>query len=82
MADSTVQQLQQHVETWRRADFELARVRERELQAVDTREAVRQLFGDNTLVLKRHVCRIPDWWSSKSGLLNCGRRKPVADSRV
>jgi len=42
--------LRQHVERWRRADAELAAVHERELREVDTREAVRQLFGDNTLV--------------------------------
>lgn len=50
MSDSTTVLLRQHVETWRRAAAELALVKERELQRVDTREAIRQLFGDNTLV--------------------------------
>lgn len=38
-----------HVETWKRAAAELERIRETELRALDTREAVRQLFGHNTL---------------------------------
>lgn len=42
--------LRRHAETWRRAEAELRPIRERELAAVDTRLAVRQLFGDNTLV--------------------------------
>jgi hypothetical protein len=50
MPDSMTALLRQHVETWRRAGAELALIRERELQLVDTREAVRQLFGDNQLV--------------------------------
>jgi hypothetical protein len=50
MLDSTTTLLRQHVETWRRAGAELALLRERELRSVDTREAVRQMFGDNTLV--------------------------------
>jgi len=50
MPDPEKDRLKQHVETWRRAGLELAAVRERELGEVDTREAVRQLFGDNTLV--------------------------------
>jgi hypothetical protein len=49
MSDSTAQ-LRQHVETWRRATVELALVKEQELRNVDTRVAVWQLFGDNTLV--------------------------------
>jgi hypothetical protein len=50
MPDSTKRELQQHVEIWRRAQAELAVVKERELQHLDTREAVAQLFGHNTLV--------------------------------
>lgn len=50
MPDADRQLLRRHVETWRNAEVELAEVRERELQNVNTREAVRQLFGDNTLV--------------------------------
>jgi hypothetical protein len=42
--------MRRHVETWRRASAELAALHEQELREVDTREAVRQLFGDNTLV--------------------------------
>jgi hypothetical protein len=33
------------VETWRRAGEELESLRRREIEAVDTREAVRQIFG-------------------------------------
>ena len=50
MTDSEAEQIRQHIETWRRADAELSIIAERELQNVDTREAVRQLFGNNTLV--------------------------------
>lgn len=38
--------LRKWVETWRRAGPELERIHRDELQAVDTREAVRQIFGD------------------------------------
>lgn len=50
MADRVNPMLQEHVQRWRRAASELEAIRERELQTVDTREAVRQLFGNNTLV--------------------------------
>ncbi len=33
------------VETWRRAGQELGEIRRREIEATDTREAIRQLFG-------------------------------------
>jgi hypothetical protein len=33
------------VETWRRAGKELEEIRRREIEATDTREAIRQLFG-------------------------------------
>ena len=33
------------VETWRRAEKELDEIRRREIEATDTPEAVRQLFG-------------------------------------
>ncbi len=33
------------VETWRRAGPELDEIRRREIEATDTREAIRQLFG-------------------------------------
>ena len=33
------------VETWRRAGKELEQIRRREIEATDTREAIRQLFG-------------------------------------
>jgi hypothetical protein len=39
--------LRKWVETWRRAGPELERIHRHELQAVDTREAVRQIFGTN-----------------------------------
>lgn len=42
--------LREHVERWRRAASEMERIRERELQNLDTREAIRQLFGDGRLV--------------------------------
>jgi hypothetical protein len=50
MLDSTKVLLRQHVDNWRRAGAELALIRERELRSVDTREAVRQMFGDNKFV--------------------------------
>jgi hypothetical protein len=42
--------LREHVESRRRAAAELALVNGRELRDVEAREAVRQLFGGNTLV--------------------------------
>jgi len=33
------------VETWRRAGQELERLRRTEIESIDTREAVRQIFG-------------------------------------
>jgi hypothetical protein len=33
------------VETWRRAGQELSEIRRHEIEATDTREAIRQLFG-------------------------------------
>jgi hypothetical protein len=33
------------VETWRRAGQELDEIRRREIEAIDTREAIRHLFG-------------------------------------
>lgn len=33
------------VETWRRAGEELERLRREEMRSIDTREAVRQIFG-------------------------------------
>ncbi|MBL8292800.1 MAG: hypothetical protein JNN08_13235 [Bryobacterales bacterium] len=50
MSDSPTRVLRQHVETWRRADAELSRLKQQELQNVDTRKAVWQMFGENTLV--------------------------------
>jgi len=35
------------VETWRRAGEELDRLRRAEIESIDTREAVRQIFGSN-----------------------------------
>ena len=43
-------QLKTHVETWRRAAIELEEIERRELRNVDTKEAIRQLFGNNTMV--------------------------------
>jgi hypothetical protein len=37
--------LRRWVETWRRAGPELERLRRAEIESVDTREAVRQIFG-------------------------------------
>jgi hypothetical protein len=37
--------LRRWVETWQRAGEELERIRRIEIQAIDTREAVRQIFG-------------------------------------
>ena len=38
--------LRHWVETWRQAAPKLEAIRHREIQTVDTREAIRQLFGD------------------------------------
>ena len=35
------------VETWRRAGVELDRIRRREIQTLDTREAIRHLFSES-----------------------------------
>jgi len=35
------------VETWRRAGEELERLRRTEIESIDTREAVRQIFGSD-----------------------------------
>lgn len=40
--------LRRFVETWRRAGVELDAIRVRELQALDTQEAIRQIFGEDT----------------------------------
>ena len=37
--------LRRWVETWRRAGEELERLRRREIESIDTPEAVRQIFG-------------------------------------
>jgi hypothetical protein len=39
------------METWRRAGQELAEIRQRELEGVNTEEAVRQIFGDEGINL-------------------------------
>jgi hypothetical protein len=41
--------LRKWVETWRRAGPELEAIRLAELRSVDTREAIRQIFGDGDL---------------------------------
>jgi hypothetical protein len=43
--------LQQWVETWERAGYELDQIRRREIESVDTREAVQQLFGRAATIL-------------------------------
>ena len=43
-------QLKTHVESWRRAAIELEEIKRRELREVDTKEAIRQLFSNNTMV--------------------------------
>ena len=43
--------LRQWVETWKRAGNELDQIRRREIESVDTREAVRQLFGPAATIL-------------------------------
>jgi hypothetical protein len=43
--------LQQWVDTWRRAGEELERIRREEIQSVDTREAIRQIFGTGDLAV-------------------------------
>jgi hypothetical protein len=50
MVEPVPDRMREHVRRWRAAEAELAQVRARELQRVDTRVAVRQLFGDNRLV--------------------------------
>lgn len=49
MADQQVTQerelMRRWVETWRRAGTQLDKIRRCEIQATDTREAIRQLFG-------------------------------------
>ncbi len=40
------------VETWRRAGQDLDEIRRREIEAVDTREAIRQLFGSSAAVFQ------------------------------
>jgi hypothetical protein len=47
--------LQQWVETWKRAGHELDQIRRREIESVDTREAIRQLFGPASAAL----CHLP-----------------------
>ena len=37
------------VETWKRAGLELEEIRRREIEATDTREAIRQLFSSAAL---------------------------------
>jgi hypothetical protein len=39
--------LRQWVETWRRAGPELEEIRRREIEAIDTGEAIRQIFGSS-----------------------------------
>lgn len=39
------------VETWQRAGRELEEIRRREIEATDTREAIRQLFGSTSPLL-------------------------------
>ena len=46
---SDTELLRKWVETWRRAAPEIERIRRAELQSVDTREAVRQIFGTSPL---------------------------------
>jgi len=42
--------MNQWVETWRRAGLEMDLIRRREIEAADTQKAIRQLFGDSSLV--------------------------------
>ena len=42
--------LRRWVDTWRQAGQELDDVRRRELESIDTQEAIRQLFGDGDYV--------------------------------
>jgi len=39
------ERLRQWVETWQRAGRELEEIRRREIEEMDTREAIRQIFG-------------------------------------
>ncbi|MGA2116938.1 MAG: hypothetical protein ABSH56_19540 [Bryobacteraceae bacterium] len=41
--------LRRWVQTWRRAGEELERLRRAEIESVDTREAVRQIFGGDAI---------------------------------
>ena len=40
------------VETWRRAGEELERLRRAEIESIDTREAIRQIFGSHGRALQ------------------------------
>ncbi|HLY16666.1 MAG TPA: hypothetical protein VKR61_05555 [Bryobacteraceae bacterium] len=44
-ADSERELIRRWVDTWRRAGKELDAVRRREIESVDTQEAIRQIFG-------------------------------------
>jgi len=44
--------MRQWVETWRRAGPELEEIRRREMESVDTREAVRQIFGSSASLFR------------------------------
>jgi hypothetical protein len=46
--------LRQWVETWRRAGAELEEIRRREIEEMDTREAIRPIFGSAELFF-RHL---------------------------
>jgi hypothetical protein len=46
--DDDREQMRQWVETWLRAGPELDEIRRREIESLDTREAIRQLFGSST----------------------------------
>lgn len=50
MVEPAPDRMREHVRRWRAAEADLAQVRAKELQQVDTREAVKQLFGDNRIV--------------------------------
>jgi hypothetical protein len=43
--------LRRWVETWRRAGEDLQSLRRAEIESIDTREAVRQIFGSHGLAL-------------------------------
>jgi hypothetical protein len=44
--------LRQWVEAWRRAGPELEEIRRREIESVDTGEAIRQIFGSSEALLR------------------------------